>query len=66
MVVNDYLIGKSVMLIRGDTIVPKQNNPQKTIRGRFFIYHTSFLINLSYHELPSFTKSSILFSSLIK
>ena len=40
MVVNDDLIGKSVMLIRGDTIVPKQNNPQKTIRGRFFIYHT--------------------------
>ena len=40
MIVNDYLIGKSVMLVRGDTIVPKQNYPQKTIKGRFFHYHT--------------------------
>lgn len=39
MIVNDDLIGKSVMLIRGDTIIPKQNNPQKTIKGKYFNYH---------------------------
>lgn len=39
MIVNDYLIGKSVMLIHGDTIIPKQNYPQETIKGRYFNYH---------------------------
>ena len=39
MIVNDDLIGKSVMLIHGDTVVFNQKYPQKTIKGRFFKYH---------------------------
>lgn len=39
MIVKDDLVGKSVMLIRGDTIIPVPNNPQKTIKGRFFTYY---------------------------
>lgn len=39
MIVNDFLIGKSAMLIHGDTVVPKQDYPLKKIKGRFFNYH---------------------------
>ncbi len=39
MIVNDDLIGKSVMLIHGDTVIFKQKYPQKKIKGRFFNYY---------------------------
>lgn len=45
MIVNDFLIGKSAMLIHGDTIVPKQNYPLKKTKGRFFNYHYDEMVD---------------------
>ena len=54
MIVNDFLIGKSAMLIHGDTVVPKQDYPLKKTKGRFFNYHYGEKVDTTFipEEIP--------------
>lgn len=39
MIVNDFSIGKSAMLVHGDTVIPNQKYPENKTKGRFFKYY---------------------------